>query len=234
MSAVLFVLLILVPIIGLLGLLWLRFAGKGKQQAAVATNNHSSVVRRHYGPAPMLAPQVAAPPLAAGNPLSQLMPEEDFRAQAEKDNQAEADRLEAKEAELRQAAEATADQPGHPEVAAPATEESQPVPAAASAPGSALPAVGTAVSVVDALGVDEPAPVAAKTLPPAAATPEDDTVAESLFYNPFSVPAPTNNDRANRNAAAELRRRTREAIKAETAGDRTALTNLLAKNNAPR
>ncbi|MBJ6146330.1 hypothetical protein [Hymenobacter sp. BT559] len=230
----LFVLLILVPIIGLLGLLWLRFAGKGKQLAAVATDNHPSVVRRHYGPAPVLAPQVAAPPLAAGNPLSQLMPEEDFRAQAEKDNQAEADRLEAEEAELRQAAEAAADQPDRPKAAAPVTGESSPISTAAPAPGSAPPAVGTAVSVVDALGVDEPAPVAAKSLPPAATAPEDDTVAESLFYNPFSVPAPTNNDKANRSAAAELRRRTREAIKAETADNRTALTNLLAKNNAPR
>ena len=235
MSAVLFVLLIFVPTVGLLGLLWWRFGGKGEQKTApaVAPTNHPSIARRHYGFVPaIVAPPVAAPPLAAGNPLAQLMPEEDFRAQEEKEIQAEADRIEAEEAEQREAAEQASSPvagPNETEVAAEA--EPQPVAPAAQLVSSRH-AAGATVSVFDALGLDEPAPVVDEL--PTAAAPEDDTVAESLFYNPFSVDAPTKNDKANSLTKAELRRLTREAIQAEAGGTKAALTSLLAENNPPR
>lgn len=239
--------LFVVLILGLLvALLWWRFKGGGmdKQEKPVAVGNHPSIAQRHYGPPPappVAAPLVAAPPLAADNPLSQLMPEEDFRAQEEKAIQAEADRIEAEEAEQREAAEQASQQPALPEVpeAAEAPEE---VPAAAPELRSSRHAAG-AVSVFDALGLDEPAPVADEL--PAAAAPvadelptatalDDDTVAESLFYNPFTVAAPSKNDKANNLTRAELRRRTREAIQAEAGANKAALTTLLAENNPPR
>jgi hypothetical protein len=231
----LFVLLV----IGLLvALLWWRFKGGGaekKESVPVVAANHPSIVKRHYGPAP--APPVAAPPLAADNPLSQLMPEEDFRAQEEKDIQAEADRIEAEEAEQREAAEQASQQPALPET----PEE---VPAAAPLLRSSLHGARATVSVFDALGLDEPAPVADE-LPataaapvadelPTAAAPDDYTVSESLFYNPFSVDAPSKNDAANRLTKAELRRRTREAIQAQAGGNKAALTTLLAESNPSR
>lgn len=236
----LFVLLV----IGLLvALLWWRFKGGGaekKESAPVVAANHPSIVKRHYGPAPappVVAPLVAAPPLAADNPLSQLMPEEDFRAQEEKAIQAEADRIEAEEAEQREAAEQASQQPALPET----PEE---VPAAAPLLRSSLHGARATVSVFDALGLDEPAPVTDE-LPTTAAAPvadelptanasDDDTVSESLFYNPFSVDAPSKNDAANRLTKAELRRRTREAIQAQAGGNKAALTTLLAESNPSR
>lgn len=238
--------LFVVLILGLLvALLWWRFKGGGmeKKEKPVVVGNHPSVVQRHYGPAPappVPAPLVAAPPLDADNPLSKLMPEEDFRAQEEKDIQAEADRIEAEEAEQREAAEQASQQPALPEVAeAPKEVE---VPAAAPELRSLRHAAG-AVSVFDALGLDEPAPVAdelpATAAPvvdelPTAAAPDDDTVPEALFYNPFTVAAPSKNDKANSLTRAELRRRTREAIQAEAGANKAALTTLLAENNPRR
>ncbi|RYF46251.1 MAG: hypothetical protein EOO38_14475 [Cytophagaceae bacterium] len=84
----------------------------------------------------------------------------------------------------------------------------------------------------DVLGLNEPASAVDEV--PTATAPEDDSVPESLFDNPVSADAPTKNDKANRAAAAELRRRTREAIKAEAGSNRAALTSLLAENNPPR
>ncbi|MGI4734211.1 MAG: hypothetical protein ACRYG7_03440 [Janthinobacterium lividum] len=237
MTPTLFILLILVPIAGLVGLLWWRFGGKNKEKAAplVASENHASVTRRHYGPAPappVVAPLVAAPPLAADNPLSQLMPEEDFKAQKEKDLQAEADRI---EAEQRQTAEEASQQPTFPETGPDQTEQAKaPKVSPATTPQqlSSRYAPGATVSVFDVLGLNETAPVVDEA--PTATAPEDDSVPESLFDNPVSADAPTKNDKANRAAAAELRRRTREAIKAEAGGNKAALTSLLAENNPPR
>jgi hypothetical protein len=228
--------LFVVLILGLLvALLWWRFKGGGmdKKEKPVAVGNHPSIMQRHYGPAPappVAPPLVAAPPLAADSPLSQLMPEEDFRAQEEKDIQAEADRIEAEEAEQREAAEQASQQPALPEVpeAAEAPEE---VPAAAPTLRSLRHAAG-AVSVFDALGLDELAQVVDEL--PTAAAPDDDTVAEALFYNPFTAAAPSKNDKANSLTRAELRRRTREAIQAEAGGNKAALTTLLAENNPRR
>lgn len=225
--------LFVVLILGLLvALLWWRFKGGGmdKNEKPVVVGNHPSIAQRHYGPAPappVAAPLVAAPPLSADSPLSQLMPEEDFRAQEEKDIQAEADRIEAEEAEQREAAEQASQQPALSKV----LEALEEVPAAAPELRSSRHAAG-AVSVFDALGLDEPAPVVNEL--PAAAAPDDDTVAESLFYNPFTVAAPSKNDKANNLTRAELRRRTREAIQAEAGANKAALTTLLAENNPPR
>ena len=225
--------LVVFLILGLLvALLWWRFKGGGldQKEPPVAVENHPSIVKRHYGPTPappIAAPPLAAPPLAADNPLSQLMPEEDFRAQEEKAIQAEADRIEAEEAEQRAAAEQASQQPALPEVAN-APEEA---PAIVPELRSSRHAAG-AVSVFDALGLDEPASVADAR--PTAAAPDDDTVAESLFYNPFTAAAPSQNDKANSLTKAELRRRTREAIRAEAGSNKAALTTLLAENNPLR
>ena len=166
MQAALFFLLVLLPFAALSGLVWWRFSGsgKGKPEVLVATSNHRSVRSFHYGPKPTPAPDEAAPPLLADNPISRLMPEEDFRAKEEQELQAEADRIEADQITARElaATESAVDAKAEPEAATPAevpaTQESEATPADAAPPVlSSVHALGTAaVSVFDILGTDEP------------------------------------------------------------------------------
>lgn len=84
-------------------------------------------------------------------------------------------------------------------------------------------APAAAVSALDMLGDDElpaPKPVA---------TDESSDEAEpdrSLFYNPFTAPAPTANDEANRLAEVELRKQQRAARRAGAGAQKEALTTL--------
>lgn len=253
MQAALFFLLVLLPLAALLGLVWWRFtgSGKGKPEVLVATSNHRSVRSFHYGPKPTPAPDEAAPPLSADNPISRLMPEEDFRAKEEQELQAEADRIEADQITARElaATESAVDAKAEPEAATPAevpaTQESEAMPADAAPPVvSSVHALGTAaVSVFDRLGIDEPeSPTTAGIEEAASPTIEtaaeanaahlapvakaDDAVPESLYDNPITTAAPTKNDQANQLKQVELRQRKRAALAAKNASQKAALTGL--------
>lgn len=233
MNAALFTGLILLPLLGLVCLLWWRFggSGKGKEIVLVAASNHRSLKRFHYGPgpAPPAMESAAAPPPKTRNPLSQLLPEEDFRAQAEKKPPSAA------------GTEASPQELAEPATKSPPTVAEKEL-AAVPQPTSPRPASNATVSVLDVLAVDAPAaPTAAKwpaavaeATPPSSAAAEDESVAESLFDNPLTAATPTKNDEANRLTAAALRRRNRAALQAASARQLAALTNLLAENNPPR
>ncbi len=253
MQAALFFLLVLLPLAALLGLVWGRFtgSGKGRPEVLVATSNHRSVRSFHYGPKPTPTPAEAAPPVSADNPISRLMPEEDFRAKEEQELQAEADRMEADQITARElaATESAVDAATENEAAmpaeVPATEEAEATPTDGAPPVvSSVHALGTAaVSVFDRLGIDEPesptttgmeeAPAPATETAAAAATeqpvPEaaaDDAVPESLYDNPITTAAPTKNDQANQLKQVELRQRKRAALAAKNASQKAALTGL--------
>ncbi|SHJ79696.1 hypothetical protein SAMN02745146_0196 [Hymenobacter daecheongensis DSM 21074] len=253
MQAALFFLLVLLPLAALLGLVWWRFTGngKGEPEVLVATSNHRSVRSFHYGPKPAPAPAEAAPPLSADNPISRLMPEEDFRAKEEQELQAEADRMEADQITARElaATESAVDAAAENEAAipaeVPATEESEATPADAAPPVvSSVHALGTAaVSVFDRLGIDEPespttagkeaaavpateTATGAETAHSAPESAADDAVPESLYDNPITTAAPTKNDQANQLKQVELRQRKRAALAAKNASQKAALTGL--------
>ncbi|TYZ12699.1 hypothetical protein FY528_05260 [Hymenobacter lutimineralis] len=250
MQAALFFLLVLLPFAALLGLVWWRFSGRGKGQpvALVATSNHRSVRSFHYEPKPTPAPGEAAPPLSADNPISRLMPEEDFRAKEEQELQAEADCVEADQITARElaateSAAATENEAATP-AEIPATQESEAAPA--DAPPrvvSSVHALGTAaVSVFDRLGIDELESPTTAGVDAAAPTPEttagadaapstpvaaaDDAVPESLYDNPITTAAPTTNDRGNQLKQVELNKRKRAALAARNASQKAALTGL--------
>lgn len=253
MQAALFFLLVLLPLAALLGLVWWRFTGrgKGKPEVLVATSNHRSVRSFHYGPKPTPAPAEAAPPVSADNPISRLMPEEDFRAKEEQELQAEADRMEADQITARElaATESAADAAAENEAAmtaeVPATEEAEATPTDGAPPVvSSVHALGTAaVSVFDRLGIDEPeSPTTtgmeeaafptietastADTSHSAPVAAADDAVPESLYDNPITTAAPTKNDQANQLKQVELRQRKRAALAAKNASQKAALTGL--------
>ena len=281
MSALYPVLLVAIPALLLAALLRWVYAGKRKErltrESAVAKTNHESVRKFHYGPAPAPEPLAAAPVLAPDNLLSQLLPEEDFRANEEKEAANEADRAEAEQVAEREAAQTLAPLAVAPAAAAGAAA-GKPIPALVEEPAAVLagepvtvPAAGPAgepmpvlrssrhapgatVNVFDVLGllsndaaaaggstVSEPASAAAPlTAAPtmaastAAGTAGDsERVAQAIYDNALTEPTGTKNDVANRQAAAELRKRRRAAFQAGTDGQKTALTALITETNAP-
>jgi len=232
MKVALFVILALLLLGVLSGLAWKRIKSRAKKVDLVAKSNHKSLRSFHYGPAsviPAQEPATAAPPLAPDNPLSLLMPEEDFRAKEEMEIAGEAARVEAAQAAEREEAQ----------VALPAADEL--VPAAepkALDPGPLLAssrhAPGASVNVFDVLGLlgnDAPAPVPV-TVPveapqpvAAMATGDNEPVADALYDNPVSPTstARTKNDAANTQAALTLRQRNRAALQARLAPEKTAM-----------
>jgi len=186
----------------------------------VATTNHSSVRAFHYKAPAHLTPAVAPPPIAANNPLARLLPEDQYRLQQDLELQAEADRAEAEAMEQREQAELI---PATDAPVDPAPE----MPIASAPVVAAAPSAPAAVFVLELLGVTKQ-PAAA----PAASTDEDadEPIAEALYENPLTTPAPTKNDEANRLTAVALRQRNRAALKTKTNGDqKAALLALLDK-----
>lgn len=223
MHAVLFLLLLLV-FVALLALLWWRFKGSGKPKEVVqvATTNHKSLRSYHYGPAPLppvMAPSVAAPPLATNSPLAMLMPEEDFRAKEEQDLQAEADRQEAAQMEQREREQVLVVVAAADKVAA-----ETPVPAV---PAIAAPPASIAASVLDMLGIADQ--LSSVTAAVADDDSDDDSVAEALYDNPLTTATLTKNDVANRRATVELRQRRRAALTAKSSDQKATLATLLAR-----
>ena len=111
--------------------------------------------------------------------------------------------------------------------AAPATPATPAAPAAQVAVVAKQPvAPAAAVSALDMLGDDElPAPKSAAPAAPDAGSDEAEPD-RSLFYNPFTAPAPTANDEANRLAEVELRKQQRAARRAGAGAQKEALTTL--------
>lgn len=111
MKVALFVILALFLLGVLSGLAWKRIKSRAKKVDLVAKTNHKSVWSFHYGPAsvlPVREPAKAAPALSPDNPLSQLMPQEDFEAKQEKEIAEEAARIEAEQMAEREAAQVPA------------------------------------------------------------------------------------------------------------------------------
>jgi hypothetical protein len=234
MQTALLICLVFVPLLAIVGLIVLvrKHRKNPAPKSLVAETNHKSVRSFHYevGGAAKPAAPVAAPPIAANNPLARLMGEKDYRAQQdqeEQDLQAEADRLEAEQMEARElAASAVAETPAEPVVV------TEPAESDVATPGP-LPASSTGRSVLDMVGLNTP-----KAAPDALAesqevrpvTPvadeEDDTVAESLYDNPLTAAAPTANDTANRLTAVQLKQKQRAALAAKSTNQKAALTAL--------
>ena len=203
MKVALFIILALFLVGVLSGIAWKRIKSRAKKVDLVAKSNHRSLWSFHYGPAPVVPvrePAKAAPALTPDNPLSQLMPQEDFEAKQEKEIAEEAARIEAEQMAEREAAQAPAPvaaaaenaasesapalvkepdrEPAGGPAATPTTEPTdQPVTAPANAPAPVLlssrHAPGATVNVFDVLGQlgnDEPAPARADA-PESAAVP---------------------------------------------------------------
>lgn len=99
----------------LVWLLWWVYRSKRQErlvrESTVATGNHPSLRKFHYGPVPFPGPLVAAPPLAPDSLLNQLLPEEDFKAweaREEAKDLAEAARVEAEQMAERESAQVPA------------------------------------------------------------------------------------------------------------------------------
>ncbi|WP_208133282.1 hypothetical protein [Hymenobacter sp. BT559] len=242
------------------GLAWRRARNKGPKADLVAKRNHKSVWSFHYGPASVIPIRETAklsPRVAAASPLTQLIAE-DIEA---KEQQAKAE--EAARVGEAQALEAAgwmplSEQPDEADSAAAETAVSS---TAASSPDeegdiakemaapllSSRYAPGARLNVLDLLGTDEAAPArfqaaaAAEVKPaageetaaPASAPPDDDTVPQTLFTNPLTEATGTKNDEANRQAAVELKKRNRAALRTGTAGQKAALAALITEAVAP-
>ncbi|QNE42274.1 hypothetical protein F1C16_21855 (plasmid) [Hymenobacter sp. NBH84] len=105
-------------------------------------------------------------------------------------------------------------------------------------------APGARVNVLDLLGTDEAAvtkgqeAAAAEVKPvvgeePASEDAEDAPVPKALFANPLTEATRTKNDEANRQAAVELKKRNRAALRTGTDGEKAALAALITKGAAP-
>ncbi|GAA3979741.1 hypothetical protein [Hymenobacter antarcticus] len=234
MKMALFIILALFLLGVLSGIAWKRIKSRAKKVDLIAKSNHKSVWSFHYGPAPVIPvrePATAAPALTPDNPLSQLMPEEDFRAKEEQEIADEAARVEAAQAAERE----------ETRVAFPAADEQAPAaepeaPESAPLLASSRHAPG-AFDVLALVGNDVPAPApaaVAASQPVAASVPlDDEKVSQAIYDNALTEATRTKNDAANRQAAAELRKRKRAAFQAGTDGQKAALTALITETNAP-
>lgn len=238
------------------GLAWRRIKSKAKKVDLVAKSNHKSVWSFHYGPAaviPVQEPATAAPPLAPGNPLSLLMPEEDFRAKEEKEIADEAARVEAAQAAEREATQGAlpaadelvpAAEPEAPDLA-PLLASSRHAPGATVNVFDVLALVGNDAPVPASSEAPESAPVdaAVEAAPDAASQPvaatatlDDEPVGEAIYDNPVSptAAAPTKNDAANTQASVTLRQRNRAALQARLDAQKTAMSAFATDNKKPR
>ena len=234
MKMALFIILALFLLGVLSGIAWKRIKSRAKKVDLVAKSNHKSVWSFHYGPAPVIPvrePATAAPALTPDNPLLRLMPEEDFRAQEKQAIADEAARVEAAQAAERE----------ETKVAFPAADEQAPA-AESEAPESAPLLASSrhapgAFDVLALVGNDVPAPApaaGAASQSVAASVPlDDEQVSQAIYDNALTEATRTKNDAANRQAAAELRKRKRAAFQAGSDGQKAALTALITETNAP-
>lgn len=206
---------------------WRKRQGAAGSTATVAKTNHKSVRTFQYAPPPALAPAAAAPELPVTSILTQLLPEEEFKAQQEREIQQEADQQEAAEALARQSAatpQTAANVAPAPAAPAPTTKIEATAPVVAP---EAAPVVAPApLSVLDRLAVANPAATPA----PVAAEPVDETVPPALLDNPVTAPAPTANDKENRRVGNDLRQRQRAALQANSAQQKAAMSAIYGAN----
>lgn len=249
-------------LIGVLsGLAWRRGRNKGPKAYLVAKSNHKSVWSFHYGPAsviPIRETLRVSPRSAADSPLSQLIPEdiEAKEQQVKKEKEAQAEEPQILEKEGRPqvnqqpdgAASATAETAVSSTDGKPSDvieEVAKETPAAQLL--SSRHAPGTKLNVLDMPGTDEAATAknqatAAAEVKPvvgeepvmaATANAEDAPVPATLFTNPLTEATGTKNDEANRQAAVELRKRKRAALRTGTDGQKAALAALITEAAAP-
>jgi hypothetical protein len=251
MKMALFIAFALLFIGVLSGLAWRRTKSKGKKPDLVAKSNHKSVWSFHYGPASVLPIRetTVSPRLAADSPLTQLIPE-DIEA---KEQQAKAEEAQAREKESRKQvsdeADSTVVKTGESSTAAtpPDGKEDPAKQTPAAQLLSSRHAPGAKLNVLDILGTDEATgakvqvtataegkPVPEEEPAKAASTaPEGDAVPQTLFANPLTEATHTKNDEANRQAAVELKKRKRAALRMGTDGQKAALTALITETAAP-
>ena len=255
MKMALFIILALFLLGVLSGLAWKRIKGRAKKVDLVAKSNHKSVWSFHYGPAAVIPVQepAAPPPLAPDNPLSLLMPEEDFRAKEEKEIADEAVRVEAAQAAEREATQEAlpaadelgpAAEPEAPDLA-PLLISSRHAPGATVNVFDVLALVGNDAPVTASSEAPESAPVdvaveaAPDTAPqpvPATASLDDEPVGEAIYDNPVSptTAAPTKNDAANTQTSVTLRQRNRAALQARLDVQKTAMSAFTTDTKKPR
>ena len=249
-------------LIGVLsGLAWRRAKNKGQLADLVARSNHKSVWSFHYGPASVLPIRDTAnvsPPSAADSPLSQLIPE-DIEAKEQQVKAEEAARVEAAqtlENEGQPQPTGQPDEAGSTSAATAGSSTDATPPQVKEGPAKETPAAqllssrhapGATVNVLDLLGTDapavaqSPATAAAEVKPvvgeepaqPASTDTEDASVPQTLFTNPLTEATRTKNDEANRQAAVELKRRNRVALRTGTDGQKAALAALITETAAP-
>ncbi|MCC2548505.1 hypothetical protein LJY25_18805 [Hymenobacter sp. BT175] len=249
-------------LIGVLsGLAWRRGRNKGPKADLVAKSNHKSVWSFHYGPAsviPIRETAKVSPRSGADSPLSQLIPEdiEAKEQQVKAEETARVEEAQALENEVRpqptEQADEAASTPAATAVSSTATipKEAKEDPVRDTPAAQLLSsrhAPGAKLNVLDMLGTDEAATAkiqataAAEVNPgvgeepaqPAGAKAEDAPVPATLFNNPLTEATGTKNDEANRQAAVELKKRKRAALRTGTDGQKAALAALITEAAAP-